>query len=432
MSINERSTQVVKYTPAEPDRMAASLPEPTVLAAAKDTLYPTCEESRDQYTVTETQFTQSTWGEWEIPADLHQRLAPYNTIPLTEGEPDLLGVGLPAGDVLNPDAATAPVTVIEAKGHNTDPSNADIRRGITQAHAHLTDVNLGYVAAPQQSLTESARALARELNVGVISVADAHHATIVEPARITGGGDFSTTIDAIRFQATTHRLTEGSFPLNHPKNFLGYVLALAADGETRDIYTDYVINAVSDGRRGALLLGLIDAQASGDTVTHLGAEVIRFARTQCGSITAALEEFDDWTGRSTRFTQIAPHWAQLARSVAMQYEPTQLIVEALEHLHRNGTTTATIDHVAKAACQINQPLTVEVFFAQSHRDTVLSADGHIDTEQLREPTVYKSGLHFQFKYHLYHIGVVTEGGTDDKHDILSNEWALEHSVSAPQ
>lgn len=408
--------------------MAATLPEPTVLAAAKDTLYPDIDSSSNQYAVTETQFTKSTWGGWSIPSELRSRLAPYNTIRLSGGEPDLLGIGMPALEVLDADATTTPVVVIEAKGHNSDPSAADVRRGIDQAHGHLSEVNLGYVAAPLQSITDRTRALARELNIGVIGVESAHDATLVEPARVTGGGDFSTTIDAIRFQATTHRLTEGSFPVNHPKNYLGYALALAADGDTREIYSDHVINAVTDGRRGALLLNLINQRPAGDTLTHLGAEVVRFAYTQHGSLSVALDEFASWKRRRTPFYELAPRWAQLARSIAMQYDPTQLIVEALEHLHQQGVTGATIDTVAKEACRINQPLAVEVFFTQAQREDVLTADGEIDESMLTDPAVYKSGIHFQFKYHLSHVGLLTEGGTDDKDNVLSNEWQLEYPV----
>jgi hypothetical protein len=40
--------------------MAVTLAESTVLAAAKDALYPDIDAAPDQYTVTETQFTQST------------------------------------------------------------------------------------------------------------------------------------------------------------------------------------------------------------------------------------------------------------------------------------------------------------------------------------------------------------------------------------
>jgi len=408
--------------------MAATLTEPTVLAAAKDTLYPDLDDDTDRYAVTETQFTQSTWGGWTIPEELRQRLAPFNTIRLTEGEPDLLGVGMPATDVLNAEAATTPVAVIEAKGHNTDPSAADVSRGINQAHTHLPEVNLGYVAAPAPSITDTHRTLARNLNVGIIAVNNANDATVIEPARVTGAGDFSTTIDAIRFQATTHRLTDGSFPVNHPKNYLGYPLALAANGNTDDIYSEYVINSVSAGRRGALLLNLIDDQPHGNTLTHLGAEVVRFAHTHHGSLTAALKEFDSWTGRSTRFTELAPRWAQLARSIAIQYTPTQLIIEALECLHQDSTGTATIADVAREACRINQPLAIEVFFTQTRRNDVLVADGEIDVTALNDPTVYKSGIHFQYKYHLYHIGLLTHGGTDTQSEILNDAWALENPV----
>ena len=40
--------------------MAVTLAEPSVLAAAKDTLYPAIDTSPDQYAVTETQFIQLT------------------------------------------------------------------------------------------------------------------------------------------------------------------------------------------------------------------------------------------------------------------------------------------------------------------------------------------------------------------------------------
>jgi hypothetical protein len=408
--------------------MAVTLAEPAVLAAAKDTLYSDIDSSPDQYAVTETQFTQSTWGGWKIPDALRDRLAPYNTIRLNAGEPDLLGVGRPATDVLNGDAPTTPVSVIEAKGDNSDPAAADVARGITQAHAHLPEVNLGYVAAPAASITDTARAQARSLNVGVIAVKDTETARVVEPARVTGAGEFSTTIDAVRLQATTHRLTNGSFPVNHPKNYLGYALALAADGDTEAVYADKVINAISGGRRGAILLSLVDDQPTGDSLTHLGAEIVRYARQQHGTVMAALAEFDTWTGRSTRFTELAPQWAQLARSVAIQYEPTKLIINALEILHEGGVRDASLAGVALEATRINQPLAVEVFFTQNRRDDVLTADGAINESVLMDPAVYKSGIHFHFKYQLYHLGILTTGGTDDKGEVLNNTWRLEQAV----
>lgn len=159
--------------------MTGALAEPAVLAAAKDTLYPDLDSRGSQYAVTETQFTQSAWGDWPIPDSIRHRLAPYNTIQLTDGEPDLLSVSMPALNVLNADTAMTPVTVIEAKGHNVDASAADVRAGITQAHGHLGEPNLGYVAAPTQTITDTARSLARDLNIGVIGVDTPTDATLL-------------------------------------------------------------------------------------------------------------------------------------------------------------------------------------------------------------------------------------------------------------
>ncbi|MFB6252685.1 MAG: hypothetical protein ABEI27_13560 [Halobellus sp.] len=293
----------------------ATLAEPAVLAAAKDALYPDLAERDDRYAVTETQFTVDSWGGWSIPDGVRERLRPFNAIRLHSGEPDLLGDGLPAGEVLDAAAASAPVVAVEAKGRSKTGS-ADVARGIEQAHSRLSEVNLGYVAVPADSITETTRSLARELNVGVVGVESADTAAVLEPPRVTGAGEFSTGVEAVRFRARTHRLSDGSFPVNHPKNYLGYALALAAEADTEATYEKYVIRLTEDGRRGAILLGLVDCRGR-ERLSHLGGEVVRFARSRHGSVEAALSTFDEWTGKSTRFTTLAPRWAQLARSVTM-------------------------------------------------------------------------------------------------------------------
>ena len=405
-----------------------ALPEPAVLAAAKETLYPATDEREKHYAVTETQFTQSTWGGWEIPDSVRERLAPYNTIRLTGGEPDLLGVGVPDIPVRDAEAADTPVIIVEAKGDNTDPSAADVSQGITQAHAHLAEANIGFVAAPRQSIDDADRALAREVNVGLIGAESAQTAAVLEPPRVTGAGDVTQAIDAIRLQASSHRFTEASFPLNHPKNYLGYALAVGAAEPTAEIFSEHVIDDVDGARRGAALLDLVDLGAESPGLTHTGAEVVRFAGAQYGSVEDALAKFAQWSGRRTRFTDLAPRWAQLARSVIVQYEPTRLLVEVLERLHADGIRPATIDELAWQACQINQPLAVEVLFTQSERADVLTSAGEIDETVLRDPRVYKSGLHFQFKAMLYHVGLVTDRGTDQKAAVLSDNWTLEDTV----
>ncbi|WP_336022424.1 hypothetical protein [Halobellus salinisoli] len=406
-----------------------TLAEPVVLAAAKDALYPDLSDRSDQYAVTESQFTVDSWGEWSIPDEIRERLRPFNSIRLASGEPDLLGVGLPSGEVLDGEAARSPVVAVEAKGHRANAGTVDVARGIEQVHSRLSEVNLGYVAVPSESVTETSRALARNLNVGVVGVESGDAASVLEPPRVTGAGEFSTGVEAIRFQARTHRLNAGSFPVNHPKNYLGYALALAADADTDETYADHVIRLVDDGRRGAILLGLVDSRGV-ERLTHLGREVVRFARSEYGSVESALERFDEWTGKQTRFTELAPRWAQLARGVTMQYEPTTLVVDALENLHHGGVCPARLPEVAEAACAINRPLAVEVFFTERERDAVLRSDGTLDTTALDDPTVYKSGVHFQYKAQLYHVGVLTSRGTDEKAAALEDPWKLEQPAGA--
>jgi len=406
-----------------------TLAEPTVLAAAKDALYPDVANRPDQYAVTETQFTTTSWGSEPIPPEIHERLRPFNSIPLNSGEPDLLGIGTPHGEVLNDAIEGTPAVAVEAKGYRSSAGTVDVARGIEQAHSRLSEVNLGYAAAPAASVSETSRALARELNVGIVGVESAHTAKVVEPARITGAGEFSRGVEAIRFQARTNQFTAGSFPVNHPKNYLGYVLAFVADGETNTLYSDHVIRLPEDGRRGAALLGLLDVRGE-ERLTHLGAEVVRFARERHGSVTDALVEFDRWTGRSTRFTELAPRWAQFARSVTMQYEPTRLIVDALEALHADGVREVALPTLFERACAINQPLAVEICITEDAREAVLTRDGDLDMDALRDPAVYKTGLHFQYKAQLFHVGLVTERGTDDKAAVLEDTWRLEQSVGS--
>jgi hypothetical protein len=404
----------------------STLAEPTVLAAAKDALYPDIDRS-SAYAVTETQFTVDRWGDWEIPQETHDRLAPFNTIRLASGEPDLLGVGDPAIEVLDGSEASTPVVAIEAKGHNRDPGLADVARGVEQAHARLSEVNLGYVAAPRSSVTDTARSLARDLNVGILGVDGAHEATLIEPARVTGAGEFDTGVEAIRFQASTNRLTAGSFPVNHPKNFLGYALALAAPGDTAEVYESHVIGHVDSGRRGARLLGLV-ADDGRERLTHRGAEAVRLAEAIDGGVGAALDRFDSWSGSPRRFCEYAPRWAALARSVTMQYDPTQLVVETLENLHAEDVVEPTLPTVVERACARNRPLAIEVFLTRDRREDALTVDGELLPERLADSGLYKSGAYFQLKAQLYHVGLLTSRGTDDAEAAIEDVWRLEHPV----
>jgi hypothetical protein len=160
----------------------------------------------------------------------------------------------------------------------------------------------------------------------------------------------------------------------------------------------------------------------------LGAEVVRHAADWHGTPGDALTEFDDWFRKTTRFTKLAPQWAQLARSVVVQYPPGELIIEALERLHADGVSDVTLPVLVEEAFALNQSLTTEVFFSQGKRDVVLTPDGELREEALCDPSVYKSGVYFQLKAVLFHTGLLTARGTDNGREAVVDEWQLEHPV----
>lgn len=70
-----------------------------------------------------------------------------------------------------------------------------------------------------------------------------------------------------------------------------------------------------------------------------------------------------------------------------------------------------------------------MFITTGERENALTPDDDLDETQQDNPAIYKSGAYFQFKAQLYHVGLLTSGGTDSGEQALSNEWQLEHAVS---
>lgn len=56
------------------------------------------------------------------------------------------------------------------------------------------------------------------------------------------------------------------------------------------------------------------------------------------------------------------------------------------------------------------------------------SDRENNAQALRDSTVYKSGVYFQFEAQLYHVGLLTGDSTDDANAALADNWQLEHSV----
>ena len=411
---------------------AGSLSEPTVLAHAKQRLFPDAAEP-DTYAVVDTQFSTECWlEETVIEQSVREALAPFNRVRMGQGNPDLVGVRTLEDDLVAVErqGEAPPLIVVEAKGHDR-AGGVDTQRGIVQAYDRLGEANVAYLAAPAVAISQTDRTLARELNVGVLGVAATGSVEPLEVPRVVGHRNTSAAM-AILIQASAQGVADRSFGLNHPKNYLGYPLALYADGPTNELLAEYdVVGAFDQARRGAAFLGLVEEQPAGVVLTSLGREVVRFATARYGDVEAALAEFRTWYGSSKRFYDAAPRWGELARRVVFAYPATELLVSELQGMHEMGHATPTLVDLVVALHQSDPTFAVELFVRgeEGVRRRVLTGDGELRRDALTDGNVYHSPTVYQLKAMLYHAGILTERGTEpDGLDPTADVWALRDVV----
>lgn len=405
---------------------ASPLSEPRVLAHAKRRLFP--DDADDGYAVVDTQFSSDRWlANEHIDPDITDELAPFNHVQVGSGYPDLVGVRLLSDELLAVDRLgdDPPLVVVEAKGH-TNRRDADVERGIVQAYDRLHEANAAYVAVPASTVSQSARTLARELNVGILGVTPDGSVDPVETPRVVGNRT-TTETSAIRFQASAQGVAGKSFGLNHPKNYLAYPLAVSHRRETEQVLSECVVRATDDARTGAEFLNLIDGHSAATRLTSLGREVVRFALREYGSVEAALRAFDDWKRSRERFCDMAPRWGMLTRRVVYAYPATQLLVEELQHLHEDGMTEPTLPDVVEYLHELHPSFTVELFVRGDDdvRSHVLGADGELQRNTLSDGGIYHSPTVFQLKAVLYHAGILTSRGAEPSNlNPTADVWAL--------
>ncbi|WP_137289308.1 hypothetical protein [Natronorubrum halophilum] len=410
---------------------AARLSEPQVLAHTKRRLFPADEDDGPSYVVADTQFSKAEWlpGRPVEPA-VRDALAPFNHVQIGGGYPDLVGVRALESDLLAVDRIgdEPPLIAIEAKGETS--GGVDTQLGIVQAYDRLHEANAAYFAAPIAAITETDRTLARELNVGVLGVDGAGEVAVLEVPRVVGNRT-SSDATALRFQAGAQGVADTSFSLNHPKNYLGYPLAHTAAGDTDTLLSEYeVVNAVAEARRGAAFLGLIEDGVSVE-LTSLGQEVVRFAKARCGSVEAALSEFEDWYRSSRRFVEVAPAWGQLARRVVFEYPATELLVTELQTMHDDWQPEPSLVDLLEHLHTLHPTFAIELFVRGDDdvRSRVLTEDGALRREALEDGYVYHSPTVFQLKAMLYHTGILTERGREpNRLEPLEDVWALREPV----
>lgn len=405
---------------------AAALSEPQVLAHTKRELFPD-DERTDSYSVCDTQFAQSEWLSGQpITESIRDTLAPFNHVEIGTGYPDLVGVRPFDTTFLTTDQASEPPLVaIEAKGY-TEAGGVDIEKGLQQAYTYLQEANAAFLTVPADTITASLRSAARELNVGLLGVQPDGAIKSIEKPRVVGNRT-SDEVSAIRFQATAQGVANKSFGLNHPKNYLGYPLALYHSDPTNQMLSEYVVGDIAGARKGAAFLGLIDQPPAGEQLTPLGREVIRFALSRYESIDAALSTFQDWQRSRQRFCELAPEWGLLTRRVLWEYPATQLLVEELQRLHDDGVPAPSLVDLVEHLHTTKPTFTVELFLrgTEQARGQVLTEEGAIRSDALTDGNVYHSPTVFQLKAMLYHAGILTERGAEPHRlDPTTDVWQL--------
>ena len=412
----------------------ASLSEPQVLAHTKRRLFPD-DDASDTYAVVDTQFAQDEWLAAEPIADeIRSQLAPFNHVKIGSGYPDLVGVRVLDAELLAVDRLgdQPPLIAIEAKGY-TGSRTVDVETGVVQAYDRLGEVNAAYVAAPGAAISQSARTLARELNVGVLAVDAEGGVDPLEVPRVVGNRT-SDEASAIRFQATAQGVADKSFGLNHPKNYLAYPVAHYHSADTETVLADRVVRAVDSARQGAVFLGLVTDSPADERLTPLGQEVVRFALDRYdGSVDAALDAFEAWHGSRGRFCEVAPEWGLLARRVVWAYPATQLLVEELQTMHDDGIADPSLVDLVEWLHVHHPTFTVELFVRgdQSVRSRVLAGDGSLQIGQLTDGNVFHSPTVFQLKAMLYHAGILDDRGAEPHRlDPTSDSWRLREPLDA--
>jgi hypothetical protein len=409
---------------------AADLTEPHVLAHAKRRLFPP-DGGSGSYAVVDTQFSTEEWRSGQrIEPSIHETLAPFNHVRLGGGYPDLVGVRVLEREWLAVErlGEEPPLVAIEAKGYTG--TGVDTQRGIAQAYDRLHEANAAYLAAPAAAVTTTDRALARELNVGVLGVDADGTVEPLEVPRVVGNRT-SDEATAIRFQASAQGVADRSFGLNHPKNYLAYPLAVYHPDETEGVLAERVVRATTDARRGATFLDLVEERPDRVDLTPLGREVVRFALDRYGSVDAALREFEDWQGSRKRFRDLAPEWGLLTRRIVWTYPATKLLVEELQQMHEDGITDPSLVDLVEWLHVHHPTFTVELFVrgTDDARSRVLDEDGELQPDALTDGNVYHSPTVFQLKAMLYHAGLLAERGAEPHRlDPTADSWRLRWAI----
>jgi hypothetical protein len=204
--------------------------------------------------------------------------------------------------------------------------------------------------------------------------------------------------------------------LNHPKNYVGVPVAIAAPGDTGSLVMGNLTAMAGAAKLGARAFGLIDTDGE---VTDWGWELLKEILGQTHPDTY-LEELRDLQNSRGRFIEQRPEWDGVGEAVARRYDGTEPVIEILQQ-----SGPITLPELVSRLAEDNWGIASRLFL----KDTVAdSADGLTD-DLLEDSESYRGAGVCQFKGVLYHFGVVTmPGSSTDYLDPGTELWELEPHI----
>lgn len=272
--------------------------------------------------------------------------------------------------------------------------------------------------------------------------------------------------------------------LNHPKNYLGVLLATACDGDLVAQIRRWLVDLPDRAIAGAVALGLVsvsDSQrSSSDTdsshthlpysvsATPLGTQILH-RLTDSSSPQQELRRFGDLRGSSQRFVTAVPEfWRPLLTHLLTSYHLAGDVATLLE-----STGPVTLAELGQLVARTNHPFGIALFANPSELDYAPPSEvtqtrssqspsrgssppipdqPHLQRSRspsqssvsvppsaspaeppFTSPRTYRGQTIYQLKAILFHCGLLTERGADTSAIIPTQDiWQLDpHHLAAP-
>lgn len=213
------------------------------------------------------------------------------------------------------------------------------------------------------------------------------------------------------------------FRLNHPKNYLGVPIAIAATDPAETLIADHLVSMLKEVTAGAEDLDLITRHKK---LTARGTWFLTAIDEQFKTPQAALREFD--AESNTRFCEAFPELTPIAQAVFASQPHITALLESLSS-HSEFTLPEITAELATASPEAAE----NIFIGNSDAiDLSPSEQPNSNSSHLgaTDSIEYRTGTTLQLKSLLYHLGILTDSGVKSTNHVPKDDiWALSPHLS---